>query len=172
MSDLFFTSDEHYGHKKIIEFCNRPFASVEEMTERMVENHNAKVSKGSRVYHLGDMFFKMHHMDALKVLDRLNGQHYLVLGNHDEIVDQIAHKFVWVKPFFELKVNKHPVTLFHYPMRTWKRREYGAWHLYGHVHGRFDSEPYGLSFDVGVDSWNYEPVSYEEVSAKMALLKE
>ena len=44
-----------------------------------------------------------------------------------------------------------------------------AWHLFGHVHGRMESVNTGLSFDVGVDvpEWNYSPVSFEQVKAKM-----
>jgi calcineurin-like phosphoesterase family protein len=42
---------------------------------------------------------------------------------------------------------------------------HGAWHLYGHSHGALP--PYGKSFDVGVDCWNYKPVSFEQVQEKM-----
>lgn len=58
MPNVFFTSDEHHGHKNIIQFCARPFASTEEMTEVLVERHNKLVRPGDVVYHEGDMFWR------------------------------------------------------------------------------------------------------------------
>lgn len=46
-----FTADEHYGHHNskgtgIIDYCNRPFNSIEEMDAKLIENHNSVVGKG------------------------------------------------------------------------------------------------------------------------------
>ena len=49
-----FTVDEHYGHANIIDFCNRPFLTVEEMNEAIIGNHNALVRPGDIVVHGGD----------------------------------------------------------------------------------------------------------------------
>jgi calcineurin-like phosphoesterase family protein len=65
--------------------------------------------------------------------------------------------------------NQIVITLCHYSMRSWEMSHYASWHLYGHHHGTL--EPYGLSFDVGVDCWNYYPISLEQVAEKMATLK-
>lgn len=54
---VFFTSDTHFGHKAIIGFCDRPFSSVEEMTEVLVENWNSVVGPTDTIYHLGDFAF-------------------------------------------------------------------------------------------------------------------
>ncbi len=66
MSDVFVTSDEHYGHERIIEYTHRPFKSVEEQTETIIAKHNAKVPNNSNVttIHVGDMFWH-----TLSVLD-------------------------------------------------------------------------------------------------------
>ena len=56
MSEIFFTSDTHFGHGNILELCptTRPFASAEEMNDVIVERWNEKVGKKDTVYHLGD----------------------------------------------------------------------------------------------------------------------
>lgn len=51
---IFLTSDTHFGHDKIIEYCKRPFATSEEMNEAMITRWNAVVKSGDDVYHLGD----------------------------------------------------------------------------------------------------------------------
>jgi calcineurin-like phosphoesterase family protein len=53
-------------------------------------------------------------------------------------------------------------------MRDWPNAWRGAWHLFGHVHGRLDREPLGLSLDVGVDSHGYAPVAFAAIAPTMA----
>ena len=43
--NLFFTSDTHFFHGRIIELCNRPFHSVEEMNEALITNWNRVVPR-------------------------------------------------------------------------------------------------------------------------------
>ena len=52
---VFFTSDLHFGHGKIIDHCGRPFSSVEEMDRVMIENWNRRVRKNDKVYIVGDI---------------------------------------------------------------------------------------------------------------------
>jgi calcineurin-like phosphoesterase family protein len=54
-------------------------------------------------------------------------------------------------------------------MRSWDKSHYASWCLFGHHHGSL--ELYGLSFDVGVDCWNFFPVSLEQIDKKMSTLK-
>ena len=79
---IWFTSDWHLGHKRILDYTDRPFGSVEEMNEALVSNHNLMVGPKDTTYFLGDMIMggwknNIHH------IDRLNGTKRLVLGNHD-----------------------------------------------------------------------------------------
>lgn len=171
MSDLFFTSDEHYGHNNIIKFCNRPFASMEEMVEGLIERHNKKVPRYARVIHAGDMFWRTFGVEnAIRVVRRLNGQQLYVPGNHEELMDssgELRSQFVSVREIMEIKYQKLPkIVAFHYPMRAWNGSNRGSWHLYGHEHGTL-KENDSLSFDIGVDCWNYAPVSIDEIAAKM-----
>jgi calcineurin-like phosphoesterase family protein len=50
-------------------------------------------------------------------------------------------------------------------MITWNRSHRGAWQLFGHVHGTLDNNPVlsANQIDVGVDSHNFEPISYQSV---------
>ena len=81
-SKVFFTSDTHFYHGNIIRFCNRPFKDVEVMNETIISNWNITVGQDDIVFHLGD-FCLGGSAEWTKILDRLNGKIYLIMGNHD-----------------------------------------------------------------------------------------
>jgi calcineurin-like phosphoesterase family protein len=156
---IFFTSDMHLGHKNIIAYSNRPFASVEEMDDTIIANYNSLVKPGDTVYDLGDFCFR----NPKLYLDRFNVLPIRIKGSHDHDIKEPYMRVI------ETGYNLETITLCHYAMRSWALSHYGSWHLFGHHHGML--EPYGLSFDVGVDCWDFFPVSLERVREKMATLK-
>lgn len=83
MKNIWFTSDQHFGHANIIEYEkeSRPFNSVEEMNECLVDRWNSVVYPGDTVYCLGDFAFGRRNVTLYA--SRLNGKKRLVLGNHD-----------------------------------------------------------------------------------------
>lgn len=163
---IWFTSDEHYGHRNIIDFCNRPFKDVDDMTEKLIENHNSAVKKGDLVYHLGDMFWRSLTVEqAVAIRQRLVGQHYYIYGNHCELFRHkiLRDQFVWCRDVFNLKIQGLPnIWLSHYAHEDWNGSHRGSYHLFGHVHGA-KPNPVGLKMDVGVDLHDYRPVSLDEI---------
>jgi calcineurin-like phosphoesterase family protein len=104
-------------------------------------------------------------------------------ANHFDISpDYIAQRlvqdklYIWYRSLEEINLGqpyfdgdkKQLIALCHYAMRVWKNSFHGSWHLYGHSHGMLPEIPESLSFDVGVDCWDFYPVSIEEIKAKMA----
>lgn len=53
----FYISDLHIGHENILRFDNRPFANVNEMNNKLIENWNARVRSDDTVYILGDFIW-------------------------------------------------------------------------------------------------------------------
>jgi len=167
---VWFTSDTHFGHANIVKYSGRPFADVHEMNEKLVLNWNACVKSGDVVYHLGD--FALCDVEiATKIVKRLAGQKYLVLGNHDKALRKdksfLGH-WIWAKDMADITVGSQRIVLLHYAMRVWNQSHRGAWQLHGHSHGSLKEEPHLLQADVGVDCWNQRPVSFEELTTKMA----
>ena len=172
-SKIFFTSDQHFGHANILKFCNRPFASIEEMNEELIRRWNEKISPADEVYHLGD-FALTTNKQFQEIAGRLNGTIYLIVGNHEGSALNNRKRFKWVKEYFELKVQDadcengvQRIVLFHYAMRVWRGDYRGSWHLYGHSHNNLPDKEDSLSFDVGVDCHNFYPLEYGEVKAIM-----
>lgn len=161
---LFFTSDEHFCHKNVIEYCSRPFQDVREMDEQLIKNFNEKVPKDGFTVHGGDFFLGRDKKGVRKnYVSRLNGEHFFLMGSHDSwLPNGTSHEMV------ELCVDKQNIVVCHYAMRVWPKSHYNSWLLYGHSHGGLPSE--GKSYDIGVDNNWYYPVSYEEIRDIMSKL--
>lgn len=148
-----FTSDEHYGHKKIIEYCNRPFSSIEEMNTVIINNFNSVVDKNDITLHAGD--FCWSNKEPVDLIRQLNGNHIFLKGSHDHWLSD-SSKYMWRKMFGETLV-----VVCHYCMRTWERSHYNSWQLFGHSHGRLQG--IGKQYDIGVDNNKFYPVSFDQI---------
>lgn len=138
MSKKFYIADWHYGHNNIIAFDNRPFKSLSEMNETLIANWNNTVSDGDIVYVLGDMFW-CNREPAIEVLRKLNGQKFLIKGNHDCCHDKTFKKqFVKIVDYLDVNDEGRDVVLSHFPIPCFKNHFYGWYHLYGHVHSSFE----------------------------------
>ena len=155
---VWFVSDIHFGHNNIISYCQRPFSSVEEMDQTLVDNWNAVVSPTDAVYCLGDMAF--HNYERIS---QLKGRKILIPGNHDHErakkvfphVQEVADEITYLKISKELRF-----VLCHYPIESW-RREYKI-HLHGHSHGTSMRRMNRL--DVGIDATKlYRPINIDEL---------
>lgn len=165
--NIWFTADHHFGHKRIIELAHRPFGSVEEMDAIMIERWNQRVWPVDLVYHLGDFAF----VDHTPYLKQLKGQKRLAVGNHDHS-NRLAEARGWATVNDILHVNlpdKTFLVLCHYAMRVWNKSHHGAIHLYGHSHGNLPGD--SQSCDVGVDCWNFYPVSIDEIKVRLATFR-
>ena len=168
MSKIFFTSDLHFGHKNILKYCARPFDDVEAMDAYLIKQWNSVVERGDRVYVLGDISLSYLPDRAASILKSLNGQKFLIAGNHDKrprTSSDFQECFVWIKDYATLKVDKQKIVMSHYPMLTWDGKQYGSWMLHGHCHGSLDEDLNALRMDVGVDSHGGTPISFERLQA-------
>lgn len=180
-SDVFFTSDTHFGHGKIIEYCHRPFKSVEEMNEKLIENWNSVISDNSIVFHLGDFAFGGSQLWN-ETLSRLKGKIILILGNHDRnnMREGFMRRFDTVASQMQIEIGGKSIYLNHYPFLcfggAW-RGENATWQLFGHVHSGPGSKNgldinrlvnlFPSQYDVGVDNNEYKPISFEAVAKKI-----
>lgn len=154
----FFTADTHFGHHNIIKYTERYklVQTVDEMDTMLIERWNSKVSKDDTIIHVGDVAF-----NNFERLSELNGHKKLIKGNHD--LKQLKN----LAPYFEILsepialIKEEKIVLCHYPMYSWPNKARGWIHLHGHCHGTVDGYD-KEAIDVGVDCWDYYPVTLEE----------
>src|SRR5271163_4275578 len=150
MPNTWFTADFHFGHNNIIRYCNRPFRSVEEMDQTILDRLNASVKANDILYFLGD-FCIGSKAKALEQRKQIRCKKiFAVPGNHDKQIRKLTEEFSWLSNLAEISIHSQPVVICHYAMRVWNRSHHGAWHLYGHSHGNLPDTPTSLSMDVGV----------------------
>ncbi len=145
----YYIADLHFYHYNLLtKMDNRPFDSVEEMEDYIVERWNQKVRKNDEVIILGDLSFG-NGPETQRVIERLNGRLFLIKGNHDHryLDDKNFDPscFGWIKDYAELRDNNRKVVLSHYPIcfynGQYRRTEHGlptTYMLYGHVHNTRD----------------------------------
>lgn len=169
---IWFTSDLHFNHKNIIVFEKevRPFETLDEMNEKLIENWNSVVAEDDTVYVLGDFF--MGPLDPIdEIMPRLKGKKILIRGNHDTNprVARLAKYCDEIHDLYNLKYQGKFLVLCHFPIREWQHKENGSIHLYGHVHSNehrngFLAEP--NSYHIGVDTNGLTPVSIDFILDK------
>lgn len=156
MEKIWFTADLHHGHAKIIDICNRPTIYEDHNEWLLKKVFNKYVKDKDEVYIIGDLSFAKR-KDAELFIARMNGNKHLICGNHDKNIRNLGN-FKSISDIKDFTYSRHGINihivLCHYPIASWNRKVHGSWHLYGHVHGRFENT--GMSWDVGIDNMNNE----------------
>jgi|10_taG_2_1085330.scaffolds.fasta_scaffold62884_3 calcineurin-like phosphoesterase family protein len=181
MQKIFFTSDTHFGHEAGLDIFPRDFQSIGEHDEYLVDRINSTVGKRDYLYHLGDFCWgdtdRKKIVFSQKLLDKIRCKNiHLIMGNHDprgkdcKPKEEFAKLFASCYSYRVIKILNNRVVLSHFPIRSWEGMHRGYYHLYGHSHGTLP-ENGTLSFDVGVDSIGYVPISAEEVCDRLGSRK-
>lgn len=154
---IFFTADTHFGHGGSMGLFRRPFFGTAEMDAALVAHWNAVVGPDDTVWHLGDFGVRLSVSRASELLAALNGTKHLITGNNDPDDIRALPGWVSVHDYVEMTLDGLALRLCHYPFRSWRDDHRGAWNLHGHSHGRM--KPLTRQRDVGVDVWDFRPVT-------------
>lgn len=183
MSDVWFTADTHFGHRAMAATGKgwRPFATVEEHDEHLIEQWNKVVRADDQVWHLGDVGM-VSEGETLAIIGKLNGLKHLIAGNHDPVWPghRAAHQhqrrwlsvFDSVQTFARRRIGRGEYfMLSHFPYAgdhtvderyaQFRLRDEGAWLVHGHVHDSWDVRD--RQVNVGVDVRNWRPVNLSEL---------
>lgn len=185
----FVTSDTHFGHLRILELCDRPFDSVDEMDAALIDAWNSVVGPDDVVVHLGDLALGTI-AESLPSTASLNGRRYLIPGNHDRVSSTYdrGRQLERFTPLYEAagwtvlpeqvtaEVGGSEVLLSHFPYEGDSHGEdrhvdarpadTGLPLIHGHVHEEWAER--GRMFNAGVDVRGYAPVPVAAVEQWLA----
>lgn len=164
----FFTADLHLNHSNIVKYSKRPFMNdfeasllkmvengsipinevtisketTELMTDTIIESINNVVGRRDYLVIAGDFCYsrsKTRETDVKSLRKRIRCENvFLVLGNHDD--RKTCAKYFQCLENYTFNIDGQKIFVSHYPCRSWDKKMYGTWMLYGHVHGSFDYE--------------------------------
>lgn len=190
---IFFTSDHHFSHKNIIQLCNRPFNSVEEMDEEMIRRWNSVVAEEDFVYYLGD--FSLSIKPVEKYVHRLNGTKILIPGNHDKchflnhktctslLFSELRYVTAGFKKIFDYEqdaftiqtentvrwIGRYDILLSHFPYdngddkRFYEIFQRDEGQWLLHGHVHNRWKVKDKQINIGVDQWDFYPVSLDKI---------
>ena len=167
---IYYTSDLHFGHYNVLRFDNRPFSTIEEMDNKLIELWNKRVTNEDTVYIVGDLCYRNKN-GADWYLKQLNGHKILITGNHDSytLKNQEAMKYI-DKTYQILSISDKDrrVVMCHYPMTEWEGFYRNAYHVYGHIHNNKNMafeimKQFDRALNAGCMINNYMPVTLDEL---------
>lgn len=189
---VFFTSDTHFNHKNILKLGKgRPFETIEEHNQALIDNWNSVINPCDLVFHLGDVAFSYDPKEVAELLKKLKGNKNIIQGNHDR-TKILAHSLnenviQSIRSYHEYKYEADDGKIYTFVMMHWPilepnhifknkdKEDISVIGLYGHVHDINDYEPIykELGFPcvhVGVDTSErimgtkpYTPIDAEDI---------
>lgn len=189
--NIWFTADTHFGHGNICKYANRlqfmnkaekyimqncgidkqngleiSKKTSDKMNKILIRNINQRVKKEDRLYILGDHCFAKKGEKKIKweyYRKQLNCEHIIsITGNHDKKSNGIKehNKIIFIKyggRFVQLVHNQKN-----------RIRNVSDLVLCGHCHQYWRFKKFNdiNCCNVGVDVWNYYPVSINEILTK------
>lgn len=184
MSEIFLTSDNHFFHRNIIKYCDRPWADEDEMNKEMEKRWNSVVAPNDILINVGDLTAGLgaRKFELAKLIGRLHGRKILIRGNHDHqkdafylesgILKVVNHVFVngflfAHVPGIEQVEHPHPMGQI---TRDLQIKHKPALTIHGHIH-RVDIPEYPGHFNCASDRHNYSPFTLRSVLEKTGLVE-
>lgn len=139
ISDLHFFCNSQVDNGIGENYDDRPFKSLGEMHNAMLQRWNEKVTNGDTVYILGDIALRGRSDALVGLVAQLKGKKILLRGNHDDLTDyrykQLFYEILDYKELTEMIDGKaQKLCLMHYPILMWNGQHKGTILLYGHTH--------------------------------------
>jgi calcineurin-like phosphoesterase family protein len=175
MKKIYITSDLHFGHVNVIDYCNRPYRDIDAMNTSFINKINS-LDDGSILYHVGDWCMNPNRgIDAMMSIKKsikvniIKGNHDLFKNKHLTVIDSFDNINI-IGDYKEIKSCGQKVVLFHFPILQWNKKQNGSIMLHGHSHGGC-TYPNGTTRikDVGIDCTDYEILTVEEHVEKLLL---
>ena len=167
-ANIYLIADTHFNDPNIISFEGRGFKNIEEMNEMMISNWNSVISpsntdsdtSNTQVIVAGD--FIIGGDNAKDIIQSLNGDISLIMGNHDQNVEEYRSL---IRNVYEYPIVVDDFWIIsHFPMYVSMQSPYA--NIFGHIHSNpaFKSVS-ARSMCISSERLNYKPIALSQVKA-------
>lgn len=156
----FISGDLHLNHENIIEYCDRPFETVQEMNQELIANWNDTVAPDDTVVFLGDLAFYYGNITTYDWLHALNGNIVFIRGNHD------GAEGVDYEQDYILDTGRRQFYCTHRPEDI--PDDWTGWAIHGHVHNNnLDKHPFvhggKKRINAAPELMSYSPIAISDI---------
>ena len=161
LDKTYLISDTHFFHENIIRFCGRPFESVKEMHNTIIERWNATIPDDAWVIHAGDVQMKGDKIKVGNIIRRLKGRKILIKGNHDTWSNRTYYEMGFEQVIdFPIYIG-HGTIISHQPLI-----DPGVFlNIHGHTHEK-NVEDDTRYYNVSCEQNNYTPELLRDIFVK------
>ena len=172
MSNIWLSSDLHFGHDREFIWKERGFSSIDEMNETIISNFNNIIEPHDTLILLGDCV--MGPLENINWLERLNSNIIIVRGNHDTD-NRIANYSLLphverIENAYYMKYQRYHFYMSHYPSICGNYDDGHNLHkhllnLCGHIHtkDKWSDSDKGMIYHVEVDAHDCKPVNIDTI---------
>ena len=163
---IYFISDLHFGHERILEFERTQFKTIEEHDNYIIQEYNKVVEEKDTCYILGDLGFGVKKAHIKECLDQLHGTKIIILGNHDEMKKSFFSTLNGDVQYYDhpIYLNKR-IVLSHVPVKV----DDDVINVHGHLHNAVLDLPNYINVNAHIIK--YKPLSFREVMDKVSTMK-
>jgi calcineurin-like phosphoesterase family protein len=168
--EIWIWSDQHFHHRNIIRYSERPFHDLDHMHFEMLRNYNSKVKEEDACIWLGDVGFASDRT-LNEMLSMFNGYKILVMGNHDVNHERFRElEFDEIHICFQVAYPDVRMCFTHYPMSNLPKP---LVNVHGHEHkgGTYYSNG-PQHFNVCCEFHDYAPIKLSDVRQVAAQRRE
>lgn len=162
----FVISDLHFDDCNVLCEYNRPFDSVSEMNEEIIDRWNQIVCSQDTVYHVGDFTVKDTEAAVLYRIEQLSGNIILLDGNHRPIQrSEFARSALPIQRSAKLEYGGYEFFLTHKP--AWIPDDWGDWAITGHHHDAVEDYPFvdpeSRMVNISAEVLDYRPLNLDRL---------
>lgn len=164
---IFLTGNLQFGRPSAIKQFKRPFESVEDMNQTLVDNWNSVVTPQDIVYVLGN--FAWDPTTAEEMVQTLNGIIVVVPGEIDDAIMELQDKNILmskakiIEPIFSSVSDK--LTVSYWPLHEWPDKSKGHYSFFGFPNTKYKTDHKKKMVNVACDYWAYKPQSLDSIMA-------
>lgn len=161
---VFLTGNQQFGRKGAIRAHKRPFESVDEMNQQLIDKWNSVVSDEDVIFVLGNFIWDP--QTARSVLKELKGNICVMEGEWDRAIYDISEEGDSQIDFIEEGIHVIPdasLCLSYWPLNEWPGKKKDWTSIIGYPDKKYKTSHNDNILNASCDFWDYKPIEAKNI---------